>query len=442
MDFSSMDAASSSPPRLLLAADLHIGRRSTRLGAAGDTAPTAVAAWDRLVELALAEQVSLVCLAGDIADGANRFFEALGPLERGLARLSEAGIRTVAVAGNHDHQVLARLADQLDPNAFTLLGRGGLWEQLPVELADGQRINLVGWSFPESQVRRDPTADFPARLEADAPALGLLHGEPNQPESPYAPLDPARLKQQPVAGWVIGHIHQPGLDQQPGEPFILQPGSPQALDPGEWGLHGVWLCQRNASTLTRPHQRPLSTVRYETVPVDLTGAAEPGDFESAVIQELDQRAAPAAAESAPALEHLALRIVLRGRTALHSRLPRLSSELTEGLQRPCGQAVARVEKVLCQTLPDIDLAQQAEGNTPAAELARLMLALERDEPDQATARLIQQATERLRQVHSRKDYWGLPADETDETTQAKAHLQDQARALLGQLLLQQEPAES
>ena len=71
--------------KLVLSGDLHIGRSSSRvLDSVRRDDLRAVTAWRRMVELAIQEQVSLVCLSGDVADEDNKFWEAIGPLERGI----------------------------------------------------------------------------------------------------------------------------------------------------------------------------------------------------------------------------------------------------------------------------------------------------------------------------------------------------------------------
>src|SRR5262245_1795132 len=119
--------------KLLCIGDMHLGRRPARLPAdlevdASELGPAA--AWKRCTAFAIAERVDAVLLAGDVVESANRFFEAFGVLERGVRELEAAGIRTIGVAGNHDVEVLPRLADEIA--GFHLLGRGGRWESVEV----------------------------------------------------------------------------------------------------------------------------------------------------------------------------------------------------------------------------------------------------------------------------------------------------------------------
>lgn len=135
--------------KVLAVGDLHLGRTPSRLPdelslQARDLGPAG--AWHRIVDAALAERVDALVLAGDVVEEENDFFEAWRELATGVERLLVAGIRVIAVVGNHNIQVLPRLADQIV--GFELLGRGGAWQQVTLE-SGGERLTLHGWSFPQ-----------------------------------------------------------------------------------------------------------------------------------------------------------------------------------------------------------------------------------------------------------------------------------------------------
>ena len=107
-------------PRLLFVGDIHLGRRPSRIPEdivdygvnLADLTP--IAAWNRAVNWAINNDIDAVVLAGYVVEGIEDRFEAYGHLERGVRKLSEKKIKTLAVAGNHDVQALPRLADQID----------------------------------------------------------------------------------------------------------------------------------------------------------------------------------------------------------------------------------------------------------------------------------------------------------------------------------------
>ena len=82
--------------KILFSGDLHIGRHSSRIPQSLDGPKySAARAWERIVDIATEDKYEIVLLSGDIADQDNDYYEAIGPLERGIQRLGEAGIRTV-----------------------------------------------------------------------------------------------------------------------------------------------------------------------------------------------------------------------------------------------------------------------------------------------------------------------------------------------------------
>ena len=259
---------------LLLTGDVHIGRSSSRVSESMRHEARAGAAWARIAELALTEQVNALLLSGDVVDESNRFWEAIGPLEAGLSRLGEAGIPVLAVAGNHDYAVLARLADQLPRERFALLGRGGTWERFTLEHDGRPWLNIDGWSFPQASVLTSPLDSYDQAPDPDVPTLGFVHGDLGVANTRYAPLDLGRMQALPPQAWLLGHIHAPRLEAAEGRPWVLMPGSPQALDPGEPGPHGPWISEIDGSVLRQPVQRLLSAVWYRQSTLDVSGAQD------------------------------------------------------------------------------------------------------------------------------------------------------------------------
>ncbi|MEX1265086.1 MAG: DNA repair exonuclease [Actinomycetota bacterium] len=89
------------------AADLHLDTPFQGIGqvtpwVADALRDASLEAFDALVELALNRNAAFVVFAGDIYDGAERGVRAQLRFKRGLERLSDAGIWSFVVHGNHD----------------------------------------------------------------------------------------------------------------------------------------------------------------------------------------------------------------------------------------------------------------------------------------------------------------------------------------------------
>jgi exonuclease SbcD len=429
--------------KILCAGDLHLGRCSSRLPEGVDgRAHSAAAAWNALIDHAIRERVHLVALSGDLVDRANRYFEAFGPLERGIRRLAEARIHVAAVAGNHDFDVLPKLAPSLG-KTFHLLGGGGRWQVATVPQRDGKpALHIVGWSFPEDGnglVPTSPMAGFPALPNDGVPVLGLLHADLDQPKSPYAPVRSDELRATPVSFWLLGHVHVPRLHRQPGEPPLLYPGSPQALDPGESGAHGAWMLELAPGRLPSARQVPLSTVRYDVVAVDVTDAADPDAVDRRVAEAVRAHTQRVVEEGCGPLRHLSCRVRVTGRTRLHHTLEPRLRELLPQLEPEHGDVRARVERIDVVTWPAADL--QALAATPDAPgvLARLVLGLDGGTLDAGQERLMAELSAHAVEVHRATPYQLLtdPAPSPDEL---RALARRQAMLLLDTLLAQKEAA--
>lgn len=254
--------------KILVTGDIHLGRRSGSIDRSSDYGSTSFI-WERIVNRAITMQVDAVAVTGDVVDRDNRFFEAIGPLQRGFEKLADADIRVVIIAGNHDFDVLPELLDSgVYPNVC-FLGRGQTWEKRTLDLK-GQRVTFAGWSYASRHVNEDPLDAFDLEFNGpETPVIGMIHGDVDIPQSSYAPMSRAGFYNKGVDVWLLGHIHKHSVLLE--HPLVLYPGSPQALDAGEKGQHGPVL-------LTIDHKNSIeydflswSPVQYEDLVMDVTG---------------------------------------------------------------------------------------------------------------------------------------------------------------------------
>jgi DNA repair exonuclease SbcCD nuclease subunit len=361
--------------KLLATADLHIGRRPTRLADEEAGRFSAAKMWERIVERAIQEQVAAVLLAGDVVDHQNRFFEAAGPLERGLRRLAGAAIPTFAVAGNHDWDVLPRIQQSVGGSALTLLGRDGVWEETVLRHNGSSLVRFQGWSFPQEHVRTSPLAAYAPPLDDGVPTIGMLHCDLDQAASAYVPVTRAELKRQPVSFWLLGHIHGFMIDEALPGPPLLYPGSPQAMDPGEVGTHGPWLIEVEGPRNIKAKQLALSPVRYELCEVDLSGATTQAELDQRLFDGVRASLRKAAAECAD-LARLVLRLRLVGETRAAESLADWKERLQDLDVPGAGDASAVIDRVIDDTRPEIDLQSRSRRKDLTGLLARLLLELE------------------------------------------------------------------
>jgi len=450
--------------RLLCSGDLHVGRRPSRVEGFLDAAQCSCAAmFGQIVARAIAERVDAVAFSGDLVDQSNKYHEAFGPLERGLRELAQAGIDVVAIAGNHDFDVLPRLAEAMnDASAagrFHLLGRAGSWDCTLI--GDGRNsppLRVIGFSFPTERFTDNPlrtlqTSGLAGFADSDGPILGLLHADLDQPQSVYAPVMRRDLCSNCAADasmWLLGHIHRPQWIPSDGAtPALLYPGSPAAMDPGEGGVHGPWIVEIDSAGRVSARQIPLSLVRYDEIEIDLTGVATTEAFDAMLpkrIREHVAAACEACAGGGSAPELLCARVRLIGATSLHRELRTLAQAAVEQLDIQVNRCRVRLDGITIDTRPPVDLRSLAVGHSVVAELSRLLLELEQSENGgvQAISPLLTQATELAEEIALCRAYQPLCGDarvgDGDDSSTARAMLRRQGLALLDELLAQKNPS--
>ncbi len=351
--------------------------------------------WDEIVQYATQQEVDLVLLAGDLVDRENRFFESLGPLERGLEALHQAEIPVCAVAGNHDWDVLSRVANLRKGTHFYFLGQQGQWEQKILTSRNGQPVRILGWSFPAEHVRQCPLDGLGGLVQkekidySEPPTIGLLHADLTTSSSMYAPVERHQLQAVPVVLWVVGHLHASDRVLSGSGAQILVPGSPQGLDPTETGAHGPWLIELDGALGQNPPKLthvPLAPLWYENVSVDVSDRfSEPGkgngsssdpkeEIISRIREALRNRFSPWL-ERGVSPRRVLVRLALQGATSLYKEIDSWSSDLAH-YEYQVNHISCKIEKLLNQTRPLLNLEELAQGGHLLGRLARLVLQLE------------------------------------------------------------------
>lgn len=361
--------------KLLAIGDLHIGRLPSRLPEAiakrsVDYSPAA--AWEQVVDKACDEGVDAVLLGGDVVESTHDFFEALPKLQSGIARLAAAGIRILAVSGNHDVEVLPRLAARIPE--CELLGADGQWQCAQITSSDGQIVSVWGWSLPALEVTQSPLANFPGRA-ASHPSIGLLHCDRDQTESRYAPVSGRELANAGLDVWLLAHIHRPDA-LSPDSPHGYL-GSVVGLDAGEPGPRGPWLLEWDGGTLTRFEQRPVGKLRWERLNLDITGLADSPAIEGALADAL-QTLSSQLDENADPAELIAVRLSITGETPLsNDQITALLPNLSQ-LQALSGRSRRQwfIERCRIDAKPFTPLEVIARRNDQPGLLAHRLLVLQ------------------------------------------------------------------
>ena len=356
--------------RFLHAADLHLDSPLRGLGA--DAPATRIRqatrdALDNLVDLAIRERVDFVVVAGDLYDGDWPDFRTGQTLVAAFARLTRAGIRVVAIRGNHDAESVLTRSLRL-PDGATLLRADRPetveWPELSVV--------LHGQSFGTRDVQQNLAQSYPVPA-GNRFNIGLLHtaatGRPNH--ASYAPCTVEQLAAHGYDYWALGHIH--AREELLRDPWIVFPGNLQGRHVNEGGAKGASLVTVAHGRVAGVEHRALDAVRWERVAVDCTGAAD----EDAVLERA-RRAIGGAVDGAEG-RLLALRLHLEGPCPAHPALSRDPAALRQKLLA-AGLEVAEadafwLEDVRIATRPMQDLGTLRARDDAVGRLVRAIDAL-------------------------------------------------------------------
>lgn len=315
-------------PTFLHAADLHIGTplgslgRNARLddAALGELTALMQSAYDRLIDLAIAERVAFVVLAGDVYDNAEAQDSQQGRFRSGLERLHEAGIPTFIALGNHDpaeHQVRARRP--LPPSVHVFAPDEP--EERTIE-CDGVVVRVAGVSYGRNAVSDNLAARFAAfDRQPGQLRVGVLHTslEGASEHASYAPCSLDDLDTAPVDYWALGHIHLRHVARLTGPArWYAYPGNLQgrSFKPSECHPKGALLVPFDEHGIAEPEFRALDTVRFVDLAVDVSDSDEVDAVHEAVHDAL-----VTAADNVDG-RRLVARVELTGRSAHHAEFMR------------------------------------------------------------------------------------------------------------------------
>ena len=354
--------------RFFHAADIHLDSPLTGLasieGRVAERIRTAPrAAFEALVERAIQEQVDLFVIAGDLYDGSWRDYKTGLFFAEQMGRLNQAGIPVFVLHGNHDAESQITRPLALPDNVRVFGTRKAQTFQL-----DKLNVALHGQSFREKAVTDNLVPGYPAPVQG-AFNIGVLHtalggmGD----HANYAPCSLPELVAKGYDYWALGHVHQGQVLNE--RPHVVFPGNLQGRHVRETGPKGACLVTVEVGEVVEVAALTFDVVRWAVLDVDVAAAGSTVD----VVDLMRQALAEGAARADGRL--LSARIVLRGRTELHSQLVTDVENLTAEARAAAlglGHEVAWVERVAVQSTPVADTAALAAREDTLGDLQRML----------------------------------------------------------------------
>jgi DNA repair exonuclease SbcCD nuclease subunit len=303
--------------RFVHASDLHLDATFGGVDAAdgkvaGALEHSTLEAFDRVIQLSIDRGVDFLVIAGDLYNSADHSLRAELAFQRGMRRLSDAGIPAFIVRGNHDPADGWSAGLEL-PDSVAIFPADQVERHEVVR--DGEVVCVVyGPSFATQKVTENLAIDF-ERGANDPYAVAVLHANVGQRQGwdNYAPCSVDDLRAAGMDYWALGHVHVAGrvMDNPP----AVYSGSTQGLNPTEEGPRGCFVVHLDEDGAIEEFVETAS-VRWRRSEIDATDLQTLDDLRTA----LETVCAGIREENAglPSI----VRLELTGRTSVHFDLGR------------------------------------------------------------------------------------------------------------------------
>lgn len=240
----------------------------------------------RIVDLALAEKVDLVLIAGDTFDSAKPSPRSQLFFAQQIKRLTDAQIQVVMIFGNHDHMRREDLLVNQSPY-FKLLGANEAVEKATFKTKDNFNYDVVGFSYLNNHITEDKIPDFPGKEHNYT--FGLMHAQEKEADSRknvYAPFTVSEVQALNYDYFALGHIHaRRNLSEKP---WIVYSGNIQGRHINEMGAKGCYLGVIDENTKkTSIEFKTTGPILWQGVQVELDIQISKADLQNEIIASLN-----------------------------------------------------------------------------------------------------------------------------------------------------------
>ena len=389
--------------KFLHAADIHLDSPLAGLRSRDDLPDEVIRhctrrAFSAMIDLALAEDVAFLVIAGDLYDGDWKDFSTGLFFAEEMRRL---GRPCFLLRGNHDARSLITRNLRAPENVREFSSRTCqtfLWPELGVA--------LHGYSFPNRAVPEDLSAGYPEPVTGML-NIGVLHtsAEDLGEHETYAPCSVQGLSLKGYDYWALGHIHARRVLAE--RPWIVFPGNLQGRHPKETGDKGCSLVTVEDGRIVAVEHRAVDVLRWSALELDVTGAD---------VATLTGRIAETvqAALSSSAGRPVLARVTFTGTTNLHGTLLGDS----ERLAAECRNAAIEAGEALW--VESVQVRTRPLPAAPGDELAPLREAFDAGLEDPALINLLLEDLASLRQKLPAPARSGLDLPENADALRALA----------------------
>ncbi|HLO34463.1 MAG TPA: DNA repair exonuclease [Candidatus Deferrimicrobium sp.] len=286
--------------RLLHTADVHLGARHTDLGdQAAAQRERQFAAFEAAVDLAIAEKVDVVLIAGDLFDSNTQPRRSVERVAAELKRLVAAKIRTVLIPGTHD--VYERSSIYRVHDLAALAGSGEGDDFVTVLTPDRPSVHLAacdvivhGQVFATKRAPHSPLRDLTvAAGEGATWHIGMVHGSlaiPDRTDRDEVVFTREEIEASGLDYLALGHWHS-AQQGRAGATTWAYAGAPEPVAVTQDGAGKVLLVEldeHNGKRKVAIDERVVGRTRFEKIDVDASTVAD----QPALVATLGAKADP------------------------------------------------------------------------------------------------------------------------------------------------------
>ena len=305
--------------RFVHAADLHLDTPFRGIGQLNSTVrdnlrDASLNAFDDLIQFCITSDAAFLLIAGDIYDGADRSVRAQLRFRAGVQELSERGVSTYIVHGNHDPMDGWAAIHDWPPGVHIFSSEDV--ERVDVERDGTVLASIYGMSYPKRDVSENLALRFRRDPASHGLHIGLLHCTvgPSQEHERYSPCELLQLCDRGMDYWALGHLHRHRVLHE--TPWVVYSGNLQgrSLKPSELGPKGALLVSVEQESIQSVEFVELDRVRFLSVELDISDLTDIAAIRQALLAETEAR------KQAHVNRGLLLRGNLRGRGRAHADL--------------------------------------------------------------------------------------------------------------------------
>ena len=258
-----------------------------------------------------------------------------------MGRLHQANIPVYLLHGNHDAE--SQITKRLElPDNVHVFGA----QQAESFLIDELGVSLHGQSFSHRDVSDNLALQYPKPVE-NAFNIGVLHtglggmgGHAN-----YAPCALDDLLNRGYQYWALGHVHAATVLNE--YPHVVFPGNLQGRHVRETGTKGAYLVTVQENEVSQITHHACDVVRW----IVIRTSAEEADSLNDILDHIRDAISRSVSNDVEG-RLLACRLVIEGRTAIHSELISSEDQIladARAIALGLGNEVAWVERVVIDT---------------------------------------------------------------------------------------------